>query len=64
MARIPRTRCWFVGRVDGGAIERSYEFNESWQSGLRIGSHDCRDYANGLVEHLTQKKRFLEQLRG
>ncbi|CAM8941286.1 unnamed protein product [Rhodiola kirilowii] len=64
MERLPRTRCWFVGQTDAGAIERSYVFNEGWESGLSIGSHDCRDYTNGLVEHLTQKKLFLEQLRG
>ncbi|KAL9682728.1 hypothetical protein QQ045_014534 [Rhodiola kirilowii] len=47
MERLPRTRCWFVGQTDAGAIERSYVFNESWESGLSIGSHDCRDYTNG-----------------
>ncbi|KAM7276498.1 hypothetical protein ACFE04_018364 [Oxalis oulophora] len=45
------------------AILMATEFNESWNTDLRVGQHDCRDYTNGLIEHLTGKKLILDQLR-
>ncbi|KAL6999948.1 hypothetical protein U1Q18_001102 [Sarracenia purpurea var. burkii] len=64
LTKLPTSKCWFVGcsRVDD-AMDAAYKFNETWQSDLRIGYHDCRNYTNGLVEYLTGEKIVLEQLR-
>lgn len=34
------------------AVEAAFKFNKSWQTDLRIGRHDCRDYTNGSL-HVT-----------
>ncbi|KAI3907357.1 hypothetical protein MKW98_010707 [Papaver atlanticum] len=39
------------------------KFNEVWETDLRIGLHDCRDYTNELVECLIGEKQVLERLR-
>ncbi|KAF6161942.1 hypothetical protein GIB67_014144 [Kingdonia uniflora] len=64
LSKLPERKCWLVGitKVDG--IDRAKIFNERWDTALKIGEHDCRDYTNGLVEHLTGEKRVLERLRG
>lgn len=33
MARLPRSRCWFVGTTDAGAIDRSYSYNINLELG-------------------------------
>ncbi|XP_052178249.1 uncharacterized protein LOC127792011 [Diospyros lotus] len=64
MKKLPTRRCWFIGHSRGDdAVDVAHKFNQNWQTGLRIGSHDCRNYTNGLVEHLTGEKCVLEQLR-
>ncbi|KAK6918766.1 hypothetical protein RJ641_017188 [Dillenia turbinata] len=63
LKQLPRNKCWLVGSCDGNAIDIAYKFNDSWQTGLRIGHHDCRDYTNGLVEYLTGEKCVLERLK-
>ncbi|XP_073059598.1 uncharacterized protein [Primulina eburnea] len=63
IGKPPKRKCWFVGfsRVD--AIDGALVFNERWETELKIGFHDCRDYCQGLVEYLTGKKVVLENLR-
>ncbi|PSS05962.1 hypothetical protein CEY00_Acc19264, partial [Actinidia chinensis var. chinensis] len=63
LAKLPRSKCWFVGCSKVGAIEAANKFNENWETNLRIGYHDCRNYTNGLVEFLTGEKYVLEHLR-
>ncbi|KAJ4730157.1 PTB domain engulfment adapter [Melia azedarach] len=63
LTKLPRNKCWFVGSSELDAVEMAIKFNESWETDLRVGHHDCRDYTNGLVEHLTGKKQVLEHLR-
>ncbi|KAM7492394.1 hypothetical protein LguiA_035315 [Lonicera macranthoides] len=63
LTKLPKTKCWFIGSCEIDAVEATYKFNQSWQTDLRIGHHDCRDYTNGLVELLTGQKYVLERLR-
>ncbi|XP_010252669.1 PREDICTED: uncharacterized protein LOC104594183 [Nelumbo nucifera] len=63
LRKLPKRKCWFVGFSRGDSIEKANKFNESWQTELSIGQHDCRDYTNGLVEHLTGEKHVLDRLR-
>ncbi|TYG62452.1 hypothetical protein ES288_D07G232300v1 [Gossypium darwinii] len=63
LRKLPRSRCWFVGYAEGNAVDKAYDFNNTWEVDLRIGLHDCRDYTNGLVEQLTGEKLVLEHLR-
>lgn len=64
LMKLPRRKCWFVGHskvVD--TIDATRKFNDIWDTNLKIGSHDCRDYTNGLVEYLTGEQCILEHLR-
>ncbi|XVF81514.1 hypothetical protein PTKIN_Ptkin15bG0161400 [Pterospermum kingtungense] len=63
LKKLPRSRCWFVGYSNEDAVDKAYKFNNTWEADLRVGFHDCRDYTNGLVEHLTGEKLVLEHLR-
>ncbi|XP_022759864.1 uncharacterized protein LOC111306220 isoform X2 [Durio zibethinus] len=63
LKKLPRSRCWFVGYSEEDAVDKAYKFNNTWEADLRVGFHDCRDYTNGLVEHLTGEKLVLEHLR-
>ncbi|XVE78361.1 hypothetical protein DITRI_Ditri13aG0138600 [Diplodiscus trichospermus] len=63
LTKLPRSRCWFVGYSKEEAVDKAYKFNNTWETDLRVGFHDCRDYTNGLVEHLTGEKLVLEHLR-
>ncbi|KAA8524798.1 hypothetical protein F0562_011221 [Nyssa sinensis] len=65
LKRLPKSKCWFIGSsvVELDAVDATYKFNQSWQTDLRVGHHDCRDYTDGLVEYLTGKKSVLECLR-
>ncbi|KAK8717789.1 hypothetical protein V6N13_045045 [Hibiscus sabdariffa] len=63
LRKLPRSRCWFVGYGEGDAVDKAYEFNNTWEVDLRVGLHDCRHYTNGLVEQLTGEKLVLEHLR-
>ncbi|KAL5705417.1 hypothetical protein ACHQM5_023721 [Ranunculus cassubicifolius] len=63
MTMLPKNKCWHVGFSSKDSIVRAEQFNEAWQSDLKIGQHDCRDYTNGLVEHLTGEKQVLNRLR-
>ncbi|KAK7299833.1 hypothetical protein RJT34_10661 [Clitoria ternatea] len=64
LKKVPRNKCWLVGysKVDD-AVETAREFNKEWETNLRIGLHDCRDYTNGLVRQLTGEKDVLKRLR-
>ncbi|KAK1568107.1 hypothetical protein Q3G72_020696 [Acer saccharum] len=64
LTKLPRKKCWFVGssKLDN-TVDLAMKFNENWETDLRVGHHDCRDYTNGLVEQLTGKKHVLEDLR-
>ncbi|XP_074365519.1 uncharacterized protein LOC141706636 isoform X2 [Apium graveolens] len=44
------------------AVKGADKFNKTWQTDLRIGHHDCRDYTNGLVEYLTGEENVLDRL--
>ncbi|XP_050383656.1 uncharacterized protein LOC126800345 [Argentina anserina] len=63
LSKLPRTKCWFVGSSKVGAIDIASEFNRGWETQLRVGHHDCRNYTNGLVENLTGEKYVLDRLR-
>lgn len=63
LKKLPKRKCWFVGYSESDAIDAANRFNEGWDTDLRINYHDCRNYANGLVEYLTGIKAVLEQLR-
>ncbi|ESR60954.1 PTB domain engulfment adapter [Citrus sinensis] len=63
LTKLPRNKCWFVGSSKLDAVDVAINFNKSWETHLRIGQHDCRDYTNGLVERLTGRKLVLEHLR-
>ncbi|KAJ4982116.1 hypothetical protein NE237_032953 [Protea cynaroides] len=62
LTKLPKSKCWFIGFSYGDSIQRANKFNESWQTELSIGQHDCRDYTNGLVEYLTGKEHVLKHL--
>ncbi|ONI18245.1 hypothetical protein PRUPE_3G204800 [Prunus persica] len=63
LSKLPRSKCWFVGSPKAGAIDMALEFNKVWDTNLRVGHHDCRDYTNGLVQYLTGEGYILERLR-
>ncbi|CAL5342327.1 unnamed protein product [Camellia sinensis] len=63
LTKPPARKCWFVGYSRVDAIDATYKFNGNWDTGLRIGHHDCRNYTNELVEYLTGEKYVLEHLR-
>ncbi|XP_059450722.1 uncharacterized protein LOC132181490 isoform X2 [Corylus avellana] len=63
LRKVPRSKCWYVGSPEVDAVDIACEFNKSWETDLRVGHHDCRDYTNGLVEYLTGQKDVLEHLR-
>ncbi|XP_030512647.1 uncharacterized protein LOC115726756 isoform X2 [Rhodamnia argentea] len=63
LTKLPKKRCWFVGSCGEHALDVAYKFSNHWETDLKIGHHDCRDYTNGLVEHLTGEKDVLERLR-
>ena len=48
LSKLPKKKCWFVGssKVNSSA-EIASEFNQNWDTNLRVGYHDCRDYTNG-----------------
>ncbi|KAF8391646.1 hypothetical protein HHK36_023953 [Tetracentron sinense] len=48
LAKLPKSKCWMVGLANVDAVDAASEFNESWQTDLIIGQHDCRDYTNGM----------------
>ncbi|KAL8473930.1 hypothetical protein ACS0TY_030690 [Phlomoides rotata] len=63
---LPTRKCWFVGYAKGNESEAAAaasKFNKNWETHLRIGHHDCRNYSQGLVECLTGKQLVLEHLR-
>lgn len=47
LTKLPRNKCWFVGSSKLDAVDVAINFNKSWETHLRIGQHDCRDYTNG-----------------
>lgn len=63
IGKLPKRKCWFVGFSRVNAIDAALRFNERWETELKIGFHDCRDYSQGLVEYLTGEKAVLENLR-
>ncbi|XP_059318345.1 uncharacterized protein LOC132068692 isoform X1 [Lycium ferocissimum] len=63
LKKLPKRKCWFVGYSESDAIDAANRFNKGWDTDLRINHHDCRNYANGLVEYLTGMKAVLEHLR-
>ncbi|KAF7141561.1 hypothetical protein RHSIM_Rhsim06G0171800 [Rhododendron simsii] len=62
LPKLPKRKCWFIGQSRLDAVDAANRFNENWQTDLRIGHHDCRNYTNGLVEYLTGEKYALEHL--
>lgn len=46
LQKLPRNKCWLVGYSTEDAMEIASEFNKKWETNLRIGLHDCRDYTN------------------
>lgn len=63
LKRMPQNKCWLVGYAEANAVEIASQFNKKWETSLRIGLNDCRDYTNGLVMQLTGKKDVLKSLR-
>ncbi|KAK1297033.1 hypothetical protein QJS10_CPB15g01550 [Acorus calamus] len=64
LKRLPSKSCWFVGLLRPEGLEVAKEFNRRWPTDLKIGHHDCRHYADGLVECLTGQQNMLARLRG
>ncbi|KAK3016126.1 hypothetical protein RJ639_006160 [Escallonia herrerae] len=63
LTKLPKAKCWFIKSSEVDAVDATHKFNQCWETDLRIGQHDCRDYTNGLVEYLTGEKHVLERLR-
>ena len=42
-----RTSLGIVGYSRADGIGIANEFNKNWDTYLRVGLHDCRDYTNG-----------------
>ncbi|KDP30856.1 hypothetical protein JCGZ_13799 [Jatropha curcas] len=63
LTKLPRSKCWLVGYTQVDALSVANKFSYNWETDLRVGRHDCRDYTNGLVEFLTGEKSVLERLR-
>ncbi|KAI4363769.1 hypothetical protein MLD38_019944 [Melastoma candidum] len=64
LSKPPRRRCWLVGYCEeGDALEIASSFSHGWNTDLKIGIHDCRDYTNGLVKSLTGENNILESLK-
>ncbi|XP_028758094.1 uncharacterized protein LOC114717166 [Neltuma alba] len=63
MKTMPRRKCWLVGYSKADGVGIANEFNKNWDTNLRVGLHDCRDYTNGLVKQLTGEKDVLRRLR-
>lgn len=63
LKKLPTNKCWFVGYSKENAMEIAREFNQKWETDLRIGLHDCRDYTNSLVKQLTGEEEVLKRLR-
>lgn len=64
MKNLPRRKCWFAGYSNlECSVNAVKEFNEDWDTDLRIGYNDCRNYVDGLVEHLTGEILVLDKLR-
>ncbi|XP_042974467.1 uncharacterized protein LOC122306125 isoform X1 [Carya illinoinensis] len=47
LKNLPRRKCWYVGSLPVDAVDMACNFNKSWETDLRVGQHDCRDYTNG-----------------
>ncbi|KAL8136692.1 hypothetical protein V2J09_002693 [Rumex salicifolius] len=47
ISKVPKKKCWLVGSAIVDALEEARKFNGAWETDLRIGHHDCRDYVNG-----------------
>ncbi|KAL8144750.1 hypothetical protein AgCh_003088 [Apium graveolens] len=62
LSKLLKSKCWYVGSSKMDAVEGADKFNKTWQTDLRIGHHDCRDYTNGLVEYLTGEENVLDRL--
>lgn len=60
---MPEARRWYAGRV---LLPQAYlavqEFNRAWDPYLQLVRHDCRTYANMLVEELTGQPDILRDL--
>lgn len=52
-----------MGYSEEDSLDIALKFNDTWETDWRMGIHDCRNYANGLVECLTGEKLVLERLR-
>ncbi|KAL3504690.1 hypothetical protein ACH5RR_034531 [Cinchona calisaya] len=63
LKKLPKRKCWLVGCSELDSLEGVYRFNENWETDLRIGFHDCRNYVNELVEFLTGEKLVLNNLK-
>ncbi|KAL1555398.1 hypothetical protein AAHA92_11146 [Salvia divinorum] len=61
LSKLPLRKCWFVGFTKEDVDVHT--FNHTWETHLLVGSHDCRHYTQGLVEHLTGQKDILDHLR-
>lgn len=55
LKKLPRRKCWLVGYANSNAVEIASEYNKIWETNLRIGLNDCRNYTNGnnLVQQWT-----------
>ncbi|XP_057440871.1 uncharacterized protein LOC130732886 [Lotus japonicus] len=63
LKKLPRRKCWLVGYANSNAVEIASEYNKIWETNLRIGLNDCRNYTNGLVRQLTGESDVLKRLR-
>lgn len=54
LPKLPKRKCWFIGQSRLDAVDAANRFNENWQTDLRIGHHDCRNYTNGNDEYFIR----------
>lgn len=53
LTKLPKNKCWLVGSSKSDAIDVAINFNKSWETDLRVGYHDCRDYTDGTSHSLS-----------
>ncbi|KAF7831616.1 uncharacterized protein G2W53_013949 [Senna tora] len=59
MKKLPRSKCWFVGySKEEDGVGMASEFNKNWDSNLRVGVHDCRDYTNEAMRREGMKEEL------
>ncbi|KAL2614119.1 hypothetical protein R1flu_025811 [Riccia fluitans] len=63
LRRLPTKSCWWIGKTEGDkGLESVRKFNSRWDNQLMLFRHDCRNYTEALVGHLTGRTDVIEQV--